>query len=485
MVVTLSCEKDWLDVNTDPNNPSEVTPELVLPAAINSATSVIGGEYNLVGGIWSQYWTQSNSANQYKGYTNFSLPATTLNRQFSELYSGALNDFQYVLEGAEKKEDWGLYLISTVMSSYVWQVLSDMYDQIPFNEALQGADIPHPSYNDGPTVYDSLIVRLNRAINKDLTVSSVSAIGNADFIFGGDYDAWVQFANTLKLKIYLRQVYARESIAEAGITALLAEDNFLEQSASMDVYIDATEQSNPLYEADRRALNTNQNIRASSTFMYWLESNGDIREPFIYEESANGGFGWLEHGNHEASATEVDPDDVSRARIEATDPVVLISLAETYFMLAEANLRFGSDATAETMYNNGVTAAFAQFGLDASSYIGAGGVYEYPNGTFEENLEAIMMQKWAALARFQGLEAYFEHLRTGYPTINKTSAFENDATNDNEAGAYRAGQFSVPVYSIMGTDFPQRFPFVDTELSRNPNAPAAVNVTVPVWWDKN
>ncbi len=476
MIISISCEKDWLDVNTDPNYPSNVSPELVLPSAINSATAVIGGEYNLVGGIWSQYWTQSNSANQYKDYTNFSLPATTVDRQFRELFSGALNDFNYVLQKAEESEDWGLYLISNVMSAYVWQVLADMYDQIPFNEALQGSSNIHPHYDDGQTVYDSLIARIDRAISKDLSVSSVSAIGNKDFIFSGDYDAWIQFANTLKLKIYLHQVYARESISNTGITALLAENNFLEESANMDIYEDITGKSNPLYEADRRALNTTQNIRASSTFMYWLQQNGDPREPFIYEESVNGGWGWLVHGNHEAPTIDVNPADVSRAVLEATDPVQLISLTETYFMLAEAHLRYGSATTAQTMYEAGVTEAFAQFGLDASSFIGAGGVYEYPAGTFNENLEAIMMQKWAALARFQGLEAYFEHLRTGYPRIS---------TVDFEDASYTAGEFTVPINSVIGDNFPKRFPLVDSEISRNPNAPTAANITAPVWWDQN
>ena len=72
----VSCEKDFLDVNDDPNNATEATAGQIFPAATASMAGVVGGDYALAGGIWSQYWTQANSANQYKNYSSFNIFVT-------------------------------------------------------------------------------------------------------------------------------------------------------------------------------------------------------------------------------------------------------------------------------------------------------------------------------------------------------------------------------------------------------------------------
>jgi hypothetical protein len=76
-ILISGCSKDWLDVNEDPNNPPTANPELVLPAGQMSVGTVVGYYYNLVGGFWSQYWSQSNAANQYKYIDQYQIPHLT------------------------------------------------------------------------------------------------------------------------------------------------------------------------------------------------------------------------------------------------------------------------------------------------------------------------------------------------------------------------------------------------------------------------
>ncbi|MCF8331178.1 MAG: SusD/RagB family nutrient-binding outer membrane lipoprotein [Bacteroidales bacterium] len=461
-----SCEKDFLDVNDDPNNATEATAGQIFPAATASMAGVIGGNYALAGGIWSQYWTQANSANQYKNYSSFNLSPDDLDRfAWEELYSGALNDFKDVKEKSSANSNWSYYLMATVLESYTYQVLVDLYDKIPYSEALQGADNLNPAFDDGDFVYDDLISNVDNALGKNLTASSVTNPGDKDFIFNGDLDQWVRFANTLKLKFYLRQRYANPTIAENGITDMYNQGaEFLAIDAKMDVFVDQDSKSNPFYEMDRRQLNTPNNLRASETMVdSFLAPNSDPRLQELYNESVNGTYTAMPQGSHNAPTSDIDPDDISVVHLEPTDPVKFISAAESHFLQAEVALIYGLGGSAQTHYENGVMAAFAQYGLDGSSFIASGGAYEYPaSGTEAEQLEAIITQKWAAMARFQGMEAWTEWRRTGYPDF-----------------------FTVPVDNALGTDFLLRLLFPDSERKANTNTPAQVPVTVPVWWDQD
>ncbi|HSI90147.1 MAG TPA: SusD/RagB family nutrient-binding outer membrane lipoprotein, partial [Adhaeribacter sp.] len=175
-----SCGKDFLDVNTDPNNPASAPANLVFPAAVISTASVVGGDYAILGGIWSQFWTQSHGSNQYKSIDAFSIRPVDFQNRWLELYAGALNDYKYVKEQADATGNANLKLMAVVMEAYTFQVLTDIYDEIPFDEALQGGANLQPRYQPGQEVYDGLIVRLNEAIAA--APGGLAPIGDNDIV---------------------------------------------------------------------------------------------------------------------------------------------------------------------------------------------------------------------------------------------------------------------------------------------------------------
>ena len=65
------------------------TVELIFPAGVVSIASQTGGYYNLIGGFWAQYWSQSNAANQYKHIDQYQIQSGDFNRQWREIYAGA------------------------------------------------------------------------------------------------------------------------------------------------------------------------------------------------------------------------------------------------------------------------------------------------------------------------------------------------------------------------------------------------------------
>jgi hypothetical protein len=486
-VVLASCS-DFLDVNEDPNNAPSNTPALALPTGIASAGARLVTNYNIMGGMWVQYWAQNNGSNQYKNFDAYVVQQSTLNADFNEIYSGSLRDLEYARAESKKLGDWKLYLMSTVMQCYTFQMMADIYDQIPFDEALQGNLIQHPHFRPGQEVYDSLIVRIDEALSKDFAAKTNTDANKQDLVFSdplnkniSDINRWIQFANTLKLKIYLRQIYARPGVAQAGIAALYAGGgNFLSRSASMWQFEDQENKSNPLYEADRRKLNAKENIKASRTFMEFLDANDDtLRRKVLFSKPKNGYRG-IEQGNFGASTVEIVPGDISTASVNAEDTLYFMSVPEILFMRAEVAARGMGPGTgaAQGLYEAGIRAAFDRMNLSdtlAPKYYEAGKVYAYPNGTLEENLKAIAVQKWVALAGIEGLEAFFERNRLGYPEYT-TEVYGDD---------YTPGDLVYPIGGVTGKgNYPKRLLFPETEKNRNPNTPDQVPATTKVWWDK-
>lgn len=475
-----SCDKT-LDINTDPNNGSlaQGTPELVFPAAVASTAGSVGTEYAILGGIWSQYWTQSPVAAQYRTIDAYEVNSSDFNNSFNEAFAGGLNDYNFVINKAKELNKPKFILMGTVMKAYTYQMLIDIYDQLPYSEAFQGANNLQPKYEDGYTIYKGLLAEIDAALASDISQGGV-AVG--DLVFGdriknweSDMDKWVAFANTLKLKFFLRMAYAQPAEAEAGIKALYSSNaKFLTVDASMKGFENAENKSNPLFEYNFRKLNINTNLRASKTFISWLQSNGDPRISYYFSVVGSNPF----IGNNQGDYGNPDPAlaNVSVAKIAANADVKFISAAESYFLQAEALERYFSGVGAKVAYESGVKAAFINAGMESSANALLAGLYAYKNsGTFEDKLEQIIVQKWASLPGNQALEGFVEKNRTGYP---KTSPVYSTDVN------YIPGQFVISKTSKIGNALPKRIVLPDSERKTNSNTPGIVPVTTKIWWDK-
>lgn len=474
-ITILSGCKRQLDINKDPNKPdlSLGNSSLVFPVAVMSTAGRVGGDLNILGGIWSEYFTQANASNQYKTIDAYNLQKADYNGAYTELFSGSLNDLQFVIDNSTANSDWNYNLMATVMKAYTYEVLVDLYDQVPYTEALQ-ADNLNPAFDNGSTIYTDLLAKIDDALSKDFTSRTNSTVGTEDLIFQGDMSKWKKFANTLKLKMYLRMINARPADAEAGIKKLYSDGAaFLDVDAAVTGFSSTPDKQNPFYAYNIFRLNTTTNLRASKTFTTWLTSNNDPRV-IDYFGSAS------PIAMHQGDYTSTDATYGSAAVFvqSATDPVNFISLAESYFMQAEARERYFAGNDAQNLYNLGVEAAFADLGDDASAFIAPGGKYAYPiAGTLDQKIEAIIVQKWASLAYgCHSLEAFFERNRTGYP---QTSDVYSTDVN------YVPGQFVYSKNGVTGAgNFPKRLVFPDVERARNKNTPTEVPITTPVWWAK-
>lgn len=464
--VVISCNTD-LDINNNPDNldPNNAPLSAQLPAGIVGLVGSEGAGMAIFGGFWSQYWTQSNAANQFKDIDNYSAGTADYNFIWNGMYD-ALGDIRNVKRRALAEQNWNYYLIATTLEVQASQILTDMYGDIPYKEASLSSNLT-PHFNTGQEVYDFMIEDLNDALSRNLSASVGPIPANDDLIFQGDMDNWTAFANTLKLKIYMRQTESsRSAIADAGITALLGSGvDFLTVDASMDQFVDEINQSNPLYEYVIRRLNVATNLRMSRTLSSFLIDNSDARKGAYY----NAGNA-LNQGDFNSTA---GAGTIATVKLSATTPVLLLSKEESLFLQAEAAERYSGGAGAKALYDAAVTANFARYSLTPGALLT--GAYAYPTaGTFDQKLEAIIVQKWIASFPGNGFEAFFETNRTGYP---RTSAVPQSS------GSYVSGQLAYSVEGSTANLFPKRIVYPLSERNANPNTPALVPITTPVWWD--
>ena len=266
VLIITSCEEN-LNINDNPNTPVNVDKSFVLTAAQGSLATGLGGPLANLGGFLAQYHTQSPSASQYLNIDTYNMNIDFSDRLWNELWAGCLNDLKFVMVKSDEEGDTGSYLIATLLRGYTFQVLTDLYGDIPYSETLLGAENVTPKVDFGGDIYTGLIDEINSALNKYNSNPVPSNVGAQDAIYSADMSEWIKFANTLKLKLYIRMSYTSQANSSA-VMALLAEDNFISSDAKFDLYENAQNKANPFYDVQIDRLGDVNNIASNSLLQY-------------------------------------------------------------------------------------------------------------------------------------------------------------------------------------------------------------------------
>jgi len=272
-------------------------------------------------------------------------------------------------------------------------------------------------------------------------------------------DKWKQFANTLKLKIYLRYVNVDSTTVDGNryknkIVALLAENNFLSSDATFKAFKPEETGYNPFYNTFINRLA--DNIVANNFLITKLTDSSDPRMEKLFTPSLIGGlYKGMASGDSKNHPTE-NIKNYATPIIGNVSPVYFFTKEQSLFMIAEAQELYTSKTDAEATYNTAILTSMLSLGVAPNLII----TYPY-NG-----IPSIIEQKWIAATNKTAIEAFFDFNRTGYPT-----------------------GFTYSVTSVLGklngkTTFPKRLFFPSSEHKSNANTPAKVALSVPVWWAK-
>ncbi|MDD4405950.1 MAG: SusD/RagB family nutrient-binding outer membrane lipoprotein [Parabacteroides sp.] len=471
-----SCD-NYLDVNTDPNYPSEVPTSLVIPSAQNFIATRLGGNIFNYTGFYAQYWDQAVEANQYNEIAENRIKADFFNNDYRYLYAGALADLDVAIKQSEAAESWGDYFVSTVLRAYTFQILVDLMDKAPYTEALQGSANSMPVWDEGSAIYAGVIAEIDNAMSKLTSTSTISA----DLMLNRNVDQWIGFANALKLKLYMRSSYAQDN--KAQIMALINENNFFKGNVLFASYSNESGKRNPWYETNSIGLGTVNNI-ASLPIITYLKRTSDPRMSSMFDQSINkSDFIGLVPGGKTEMASGIKTKDFSYPVIGATQPVYFFTQSELYFFISEAQLRFGNnDEAAKAAYEAAIEANFSLRGLSGGSAVyGEGKRAAWTSATTAEGkLELIGLQKWVALCMVNHFEAWSELRRLGYPQVSTLTA---SAVYADET-SYTEGQLIRPWVNQLGTEMIQRLLFPERAVNLNDNTPDQAGLAATIWWDK-
>ncbi|MEL1245476.1 SusD/RagB family nutrient-binding outer membrane lipoprotein [Flavobacterium sp. DGU11] len=473
-----SCDEK-LDINTDPNYPANINASLALTSAEATLAAVAGGEFTNLGGFYAQYYTQSPSASQFENIDSYNLNTAYANTPWTQLYSGVLTDLKYVTDKSAESGDTATALMAEVLRGYTYQLLVDLFGDVPYAEALQEGNIT-PSVTPGEEIYADVISRIDAAIAAYEADPTESEAKLQDVIFESDMDKWVQFANTLKLRMYIRMSYTSQANPTAAL-ALVTEGNLLTEDAKFGLFNESADKRNPFYETflSQTGLGDVNHIASNTIHDFYVENN-DPRLEAAFRASNTGTYTSIQQGT--GNTFNNTAISYARPNIGPTTPVYFITASESYFLQAEALIRYSGGTGAKEKYDAGIAASFATYTADfgltgavATDFTNAGGAYEYQAGAnVETTVRQVIIQKWAALASVNNIEAYIEATRTKFPEVVEEGSED-----------YAIGNRIPSAISILpGTTIPSILFYPDSEVNRNPNITQRSSITENVWWDQ-
>lgn len=430
LVGGMGCSKDFLDINENPNSAADASPELVLPSVLTASVGRQINAYTFISG-WLGQWAISGSyAPSNNDFTTYKQTTDFGGGLWAIIYDN-LEDIVYVeRKGIEQNKPF-YEGAAKIMKAHEYQQLVDMFNNVPYSDALQGTTQLLPKYDDAQDIYDSLVDILTAAVDL-MKRSDAKALATSDVMFGGDTEQWVRLANTLKLRILLRQTERadRASYIQTEMAKIEAEGTgFLEIDAAVNPgYVNTDGKMSPFFDFTHNAGGTyTQDFwRANQYSIDFYNANNDPRLKFVYAGTPSdpnvyqGNYIGQQVGAYVGSASSLFGPGVLKS---FDQDAVLLSAAESYFLQAEAIVRGYLSGDAQMAYEAGVAASFDYLGVpdaanEAATYVSQGGnkntTWAATTSTAEQ-IALIIRQKWAALNSVTPFEEWADYRRLGLP----------------------------------------------------------------------
>jgi hypothetical protein len=430
-----ACKKGYLDINENPNTPTSAKPALIATGALNNtAAYTTGGSiFYSFAGLWMNYWMTPGGVSgwyeerSYNFTTNWG-GSTTL---WTNLYDN-LADYTY-LENQAKQSNQSFFVgIAKTMKAWDYQYLVDFYNNVPYSQASQSVTFLTPKYDKGQDIYEDLAKQLDSAaiLFKSATVAQADA--DADIYAKGNLTKWGKFANTLKLRILLRQseMPGREAYIKAEIAKIDAngfgyigtDEGIFNQPG----YLNTAGKQNPFwsvygYQVSGERTSYHGYMLASDYGMNFLKNNGDPRLGRFYKtvnDGAGSTYVSLQWGQDVAANQTIQTvSAIGEGVLKSYDqPQPMITDFESLFLQAEAAQRGYISGNPKELYEAAVTANFVYLDLteeEASTYLEEQAVANWDGNA--NKIALIIKQKWAAMNGTNDIEPWTDYRRLELP----------------------------------------------------------------------
>jgi len=483
-----SCKKGYLDVNDNPNNPTDenITPELIFVAGAEATGARMGsGQFRFLN-EWVGYLSASGDFAIVQDETTYNIDFSFGNNIWATHYN-TLFDLYQAKQKALAKGDSVLAGASMILSAKLWQELVDVYGNIPYKQAFQNSVTRTPAYTDAKDVYADLQKVLDTAkiymsatakLNFNSYIGAIVKIGNETL--GGDKNTipakqahWIKFANTLKLRLLIRTsetpgFNAATEIAKITTGGVLNTLGAGETVAVNPGYVNDANKQNPFYATygyTPTGTDANTGTRANNYIINTLTGTGDARLTRYFAPvgaSVVGTTFGLSTGNPGgAASSKFGPGLLGDGSEGPSQDQWIIPSFESMFFNAEAIARGWVTGNAKAAYESAVLESFVWLGVpnaaaEAADYLtNPSADWANSGATPLAKAKFIAYQKYLSLVGIDALEAWSDIRRlnmmpnTGYISVNPgrlanaipnrllypQTEYTTNATNVNAQGA--------------------------------------------------
>ncbi len=427
-VMIFSGCKKFLDVNDDPNRVTDdnITPELIFTqAAVTSGIRVVGGQAGGEGGKtdvqfamnWVGYMSGTGDFALDGEESSYNIGFAFQDNSWQRDYALLFSLYQVKTKALEKNNEL-LAGAAMILSAKFFQEMTDAFGDIPYSQAFQTGQYPKPAYDRPQDIYTALQTSLDEAIgymDNDVTI----AFANADIVNHGDTEKWIKFANTLKLRLLIRQSEVAGFDPAAEIAKIQAKGGVLGAGESVSVnpgYSNSQNKQSPFY--GNYGFGTTGNviaagIAANEYVLNILLTTQDPRvERFFTDVGGNfvGCVYGLSAGNpFGAQSSYFGP----ALNASAEQDQWLMPSFESLFFKAEAIARGWMPGDAKTAFEDAIKESFAWLGVAdatqaATDYIAATDIANYDNAgaSAKDKAKFIAVQKYIAMCCIDPREAW-------------------------------------------------------------------------------
>ncbi|WP_205511243.1 SusD/RagB family nutrient-binding outer membrane lipoprotein [Longitalea arenae] len=465
ILLAVSCKKELVDINKNPNATENPQPDYLLTAAQKISSDLYWGADNNFNStlLIIQHWAKV----QYTEPDRYIFSNSSFTSLWNTGYAQSITNLNTIIRLPDEKANVNYKNVALILRSWVFSLLTDAYGDIPYKQAGDIKNSFTPAYDTQKDVYFGLLEELKQA-SAALTNSGNPISG--DVIYGGKIDRWKKFANALRLRIALRIADREPEKAKQTINEVLGDAGGLISSNAETAQF--TYSTSPQQNPVSAWFDTRDEFRIAKTILDKLTALNDPRIPIFANKPTDPSV--TSYVGVPSGLTTSDANNLGFAKTSRpgsfffapTSPAVITSYAEVLFNRAEAAARGFTTENAGVLYNAAITASLQQFGItDANTinnYLAQASV-QYDAGNYKKSIGE---QKWIALYG-QGLEAFAEWRRLDHP------------------------QLTPAVAGVLDKKIPVRFIYPGTEQSLNgDNYRTAVNNQGPdnlltkLWFDQ-
>jgi Starch-binding associating with outer membrane len=461
----VSCGKNYFNVNNNnPNSVTDLPPKTLMAGILNQAASIVTTDYPFLG-CYQGYWTISQGFSDITDYANYNYSTNFGQGIWQDIYAN-LGNINYIQQAAASDSTLVLFgAMARIMKALHYQMLVDVYNNVPYKQA-SNALILYPKYDSAQGTYEDIVLQIDTAISEINTANAQSAVQpdvTSDILFGGNMLLWKQFGNTLKLRILLHQSEMPNRLAyiQARLQDIANEgDGFLPAGQNAWVnpgYSQNNNQQNPFFAAfgfttSGGTANNYTSFKAQNYAINFYTNTNDVRLGYDYSPLAGygvtpfqyvgGPFGTIglpspssasSIGAYIPASGNVPAGPAAGLLQSDAQPCPILTATESMFLQAEAAERGWISGDPQTLYQQAITASY-EYLLVASADSAAAAYYTQNlvnvGWTASSNkLEAIIVQKWAALNGLDLLEVWSDYRRLHYPSDIPLSNSPNVVSN--------------------------------------------------------